>query len=263
MIAQQYCPTRNSMILTTSIYIDSSRTTSSDIVCTINTYHEYTENTMVISKKLRASLPYNKKIDEILTGRNPTQYQKRMISDANKVLGEDLKLEKNQYYENLRIKQAEVESVKNYCATKIQALFRGYLCRPKSTYKQIRKSALKFSVSELHDELCNYASALNLKPITGLSLESHHKTSRRRRKIEAAAAFRIQRFFSMIVARKKCCDILNRMRSDQFIRASRAIIKAFRVFKLKKLFIRRREQIRQASIVKLQSVCRSFTTRLR
>jgi hypothetical protein len=44
---------------------------------------------------------------------------------------------------------------------------------------------------------------LNFAPIFGLTLEKSSKTSKRKKKIENAAAYRIQRFFAMILSRKK------------------------------------------------------------
>lgn len=196
---------------TTTTYHDFTRSTFSDIVCIVNSTkrQQSNEKSSSSSSKFRASMPYKKAIvlaplQSVQSSDYPSSTVRVRESMENHVkLHEELKQERNRYFNKIISDKEEVARLQSESATKIQALFRGYRARPRylrRVYKPMAKP--KLMISKLHEELCIYASELNLKPIPGLNIETYRKTSKRRKKIENAAAFHICRFFMMISAKK-------------------------------------------------------------
>ncbi len=100
-------------------------------------------------------------------------------------------------------------------------------------YSRKRKVVVVLSQNELQDELCRMAATLSLSPIAGLSLEARSKTSRRRNRIENAAAFRLQKFFRMLYERSMARFVVDARKRDLIQRSAKIITKAVRYIKTK------------------------------
>ena len=62
-------PVRQPMAISTMYFVNTIRTTYSDIVCTINTVEEFNDIPLFKSKKFRSALPTSQK-----KNKNPTEY---------------------------------------------------------------------------------------------------------------------------------------------------------------------------------------------
>lgn len=113
----------------------------------------------------------------------------------------------------------------------------------------------------MQDELCTLAAKLGLKPIDGLNLETRSKTSRRKEKIMNAAAFRLHRFFDMILKRSRARKRVFARREEIINSAAKIITRAVRYVKMKK-FVKRCDNIKkQQMATKIQCRTRIFHAR--
>lgn len=219
-------------------YKAAVRTTLCDIMCTSNTIGAYHGSKREKLKSLVATMPYEK--SKTINGpiKGATLYQKMRVNDITVRKTEELKRSRDEFVQKMKREKYEKDIFKNIAAAKIQALFRGFRARPKKIDHRKPKKTVILTQSELYDELCAMAAKLDLPPIPGLSLEARSKASKRKRKIETAATFRIQRFFKMLVARRKARARLDLRRIEIVDDAARRITKFFR-------FIKNREALKR------------------
>ena len=174
-------------------WVTADRVTGVDIMCISNT-HQIDRNNYSKSTSLRASMPYKPTKTFSSLPKGSTHFQRLKLNDSRREQSEVLKNEMVTFFEKLAIERDERKMVEAKSATRIQASFRGFrhrfnLCKCPPHVLPSRTQL------QLQDELCNWASLLNLPPIRGLSLENRSQTSKRFAKIRDAAAIRIQRFF--------------------------------------------------------------------
>ena len=204
-------PTRVAPTVMTTNYLCTGRSTNCDINCTVTTAEYYA--VPIIPPQLvtvMGKLPYKKKKKIIgSASKGETYFQKLKLSETKSKNQYLLKAEKEDFFQKLLRDRYEKEMYDNNAVTMVQALFRGYRKRKmmgliKSTYQRpLKKRPKPLQISELQDELCQYASLLTLKPIPGLSLESRGRASRRRQKIEIAASLRVATCMRMFLAKRK------------------------------------------------------------
>jgi hypothetical protein len=202
-------------------------------MCVKNTCLPYQNDpTLKSSRTLKAAFPYenNKKV---LSSSNVTPLQKLKIAENRVRKSNALKKEREEYFAKIREEETNCAFKKNKCATKIQAIFRGFRRRLKSnSYCRKRRFIPKVSMNQIQNELGSLANSISLKPISGLTLEPHGKASRRRAKIVAAAANQIKQYMRMVVERKKARRRMKCILEEKIAKSARAIQKFFRFVKI-------------------------------
>lgn len=228
-------PVGKPLIISNVLYVPTLRSTVCDIMCTINTAHPID----LIKppdklKPLHATFKYGKVKGISQPTKNNTLFQKLKAIEIKRDKDEQLKLDRDEFFRKLNAEKNDKDERCNFAAIKIQSTFRGFRARPK-TYSYIPKIKPKIVLSRnaIQDELCKMAASLSLKPIRGLSLEERSKTSRRRHKIETAAAFIIQRFFKMLYEKSMARIVLQTRREEIVHDSARIVTKAIRYVKMK------------------------------
>jgi hypothetical protein len=263
-----FVPTAEGMIIADAFFISTARTTICDIMCTTNTTnisHSGAKGKMLPnSKPMLAVLPYEKMKTLVGPYKATTRIQKIKIDNIMRQKMDDLRRDRDAFYYELLRERDELNALKNQSATVIQATFRGFCARPRNhSYIPQKKNIIVHSQHDMHDELCNLAAMLNLKPIPGLSLEARSKASKRRLRIENAAAYRVQRFFRMIGNRKLALVVIRAKIKENQNNSARIITRAVR-FVITKKFVTTVEIIkRERSAVIIQSYVRMFQGRER
>ena len=158
--------------------------------------------------------------------------------------------------------------MRNKSAVKIQACYRGFrkrkfMNRIKSMYNPKRKPKFLPTQMNMHDDLCRMFALLKVKPILGLNLEPRSKTLRRKARFEDAAAFRLQRFFKMILQKKLAQRILALKREQRIDRSARIITRCIRYMRTKKFVKRCIETKRRKKALQLQCCFRAFQAKNR
>ena len=144
---------------------------------------------------------------------------------TRKTKNEEFRLERFTF---LRKAQAVEESKKKreiLAATRIQALYRGYYSRPNIHRNKRRKKIIIMNSYQMKAFLCTLTKKLKFKHIPGLTLKMKATGSRQKIRIENAASYIIQRFFKMIVARKKAREIMTTEKSCRSRRATYVLTK--------------------------------------
>eukprot|EP00597_Dinobryon_sp_UTEXLB2267_P010545 CAMPEP_0170100816 /NCGR_PEP_ID=MMETSP0020_2-20130122/1879_1 /TAXON_ID=98059 /ORGANISM="Dinobryon sp., Strain UTEXLB2267" /LENGTH=2204 /DNA_ID=CAMNT_0010323775 /DNA_START=142 /DNA_END=6754 /DNA_ORIENTATION=- len=198
-------------------------------------------------------MPYER--SKTLNGpiKGATLFQKMRVNDITLRKTEELKRNRDEFIRQIKREKFEKDRLKFRAATKIQAAFRGFRARPKkpNSFRK-QKAIVVLSQSELYDELCVMAAKLDLSPIPGLNLEARSRASKRKRRIETVAIFRIQNFFKMLVAKKKAKATLRLKSIENVEKAARKLTKFFRYIKTKN-FVNRCEEIKKSRLIlKLQ-----------
>lgn len=263
-----YIPTFLSLSLQSQSYVPATRTTLCDIVCTTNTYmyESIAPDPPAAERQLYVTLPYTKEssLSMLTNDSKTTRYQKLKLEDIKLRRTFELRKDREAFLWKLHQEKSDKERRLYRAAVQIQAVFRGFRVRPRN-YSYIPRTKKKENLgqNELHDELCAIANRINLAPIPGLSLESRSKASRRKLKIENAAAFRIQRFFKMILYRSMALIVVRKKKHELFDTCARVITRSIAAMKQKK-FIKRVEIIKKdRSIIKLQCCFRRYKAMLR
>lgn len=258
-------PTKQPMSLSNACYVSSVRTTLCDIMCTVNA--SVLINVPPPPDKLRnltAVLPGNRSSQRNIKKKvkNATLFQNLILSENQQRVDFDLKRDREVFFFQLRKEKRDMEYKRNAAAVKIQALFRGFRKRRKpASYIRIKKRKRVHTQNDMQDELCTLAATIGLKPINGMSLETRSKTSRRKEKIIAAAAFRLHRFFSMILQRSRARKRLIERREEILNYSARILTRAVRYVKVKK-FVKKCDSIkRQQMALKIQCRVRIFQAR--
>jgi hypothetical protein len=235
-------------------------------MCTINTSKLFDAPRVIIDNNdhgvdIAASLPYAKAPP---LSHTTTRYQKMKISELKSRKIDQLKRDREFYFHQLAMERLETNMVRNKAAVKIQSLFRGYRKRHGiASYVRHRKRIVIMSQNAMQDELCKMALFLSLTPISGLSLEARSKTSRRKNRIENAAAFRLQRFFRMLFARSMARKRLLVRRVEIVEKSAKTITRAIRYIKTKN-FVKQCDVIKKnRSALKMQMRFRIFAARMK
>jgi hypothetical protein len=247
--------------------VASLRTTLCDIQCTTNTPFPVLDlpPPPEKTKQLVATLPYHKPYAGLVgPSHATTKFQKFQGDDTVVRKMAALKRDKETFFRKLEHEKHTIAQRRNRAATKIQATFRGYRARPNKHYYVPKKKPKAFLTHlELYDELCQMAANLKLDPIAGMSLEFRTKASKRRQRIENAAAFRMQRFFRMLYQRSIAQLILLLKRKDKINRAARVVTKAVR-YVITKKFVKRANIVKHVKMAtKIQCCLRCYQARLR
>lgn len=258
-------PTAKPMDVTYPAYVQSQRTTLCDVMCTSNSAMPMMDLPTPPEKlrPLLATLPYEK-IPLVGPMKSSTKFQKFKV-DGNKTrVIEELKKERLEFLEKIKSEKELLDMKKARAAIKIQATFRGYKIRRKRrTYNPKRKFRGGLSQNEIQDELCKMAVDLKLKPIPGLNLEWRTKASKRKIRIENAAAYRIQRFFKMITARNLAKIVVQTKRMEFLNRQARIITRSIVYMKTKNFAKRVDAMKRERSAIKIQAQVRKFQAQAR
>lgn len=257
--------TAKSMDVTYPAYVQSQRTTLCDVMCTSNSAMPLMELPTPPEKlrPLLATLPYEK-IPLVGPMKATTKFQKFKV-DGNKTrIIEELKKERLEFLEKIKAEKDFLDMKKSRSTIKIQAAFRGYKIRRKRrTYIPKKKFRSGLSQNEIQDDLCKMAVELKLKPIAGLNLEWRTKASKRKIKIEYAAAYRIQRFFKMITARNLAKVVVQSKRIDYLNQQAKVITRAIVYMKTKNFAKRVDAMKRERSAIKIQAQLRKFQAQAR
>ncbi len=239
-------------------YVHSVRSTLCDIMCTINTHKSFeVQSSEAFSDSISASLPY--KSSQVNSAAGATRFQKLKISEIKHRKVDQLKRDRELYFNKLLVERYESNILRQSSAVKIQSLFRGYRKRPgMCDYSRQKKIIAVMSQNEIQDELCRMAAGLHLNPIAGLSLEARSKTSRRKNRIENAAAFRLQKFFRMLYERSMARFVVDIRRLEIINRSAKTITKAVRYIKTKN-FVKKCDVIKKNNkALKIQMRFRIF-----
>lgn len=264
-----YPPTFAPMGNTRVYFVSTTRTTACDIMCTTNSALPEVLNSLPPppnDPSLVASLPYEKAPQSSISGqrKGATLFQKFRAGELVERKNVELRKEREDYMRKLFCDKKERDEKLYRAAVKIQKIFRGFRVRPRS-YSYIPKKKRKkiFTQNELHDILCDIAGKLDLKPIAGLNLESRVKASKRKQKIENAAAFIIQRFFRMIFQRSLALLVVKTRRFDLINKSACIITRAIRFLKTKN-FVKRAEMVNKGRcVLKIQCAYRKWRSYLR
>jgi len=208
-----------------------------DVMCITNTQSVCkvpVELPTFLTEKADATMPYKHNGVTKLPKGN-TSYTLFKNIELKNVRSEEMKKEREAFFEKMdrdRREKAEKESV---AVVKIQAFVRGVLVRrPEDKRVSKKPPILRIgvvncpAVRKIQDELCDYCHLLGLKPIAGLSLETRLKQNKRRRRIELAAAIRLQSYFRMVVCMIQTKSKLKIARECAVHHASLVITKFFK-----------------------------------
>lgn len=253
-------PTVEGMVLANPCFISTVRTTICDIMCTTNTARMASNPRVSASTEpLLVALPYEKVKSFAGAFKATTRFQKLKGEAINGQKMNELRQDRETFYYRMLRERQDVNALKNRAATRIQAAFRGFRSRPRNhAYHPQRKRIPNYSQNDMQDELCTLASLLHLPPIPGLNLEARTKASKRKLRIENAGAFRIQRFFKMILCKKMALVVVRNKVFEKRNNSARTITKAVR-FVITKKFVKRVDLIkRERSAIKIQAYVRRF-----
>jgi hypothetical protein len=263
-------PAATAMVISPVSYLSAVRTTLCDIMCTSNRAFAMDGNKIEALKPVfTAKLPYPKmrsgSVADIkqTPGFIGTGWQTVRINDIKSVKTNDLKRDRNQYFDKLAEEKALKDAARTKSAILIQRMFRGYskrisMGRIKIFYSPKHKRRFVTSQINMQDDLCRLFAKLPLKPIDGLNLEPRSKTSRRKARFENAAAYRLQRFFARIVAMVKARRLVA-VKKEQFVdKCARICTRAIR-FMRTKLFTKKCMVLKaNKTSVKIQCAFRTF-----
>ena len=262
-------PRGQDLTLTIPSVVTSNRTTSTLVLCTLNT--AVIRNVKVdsptkpkLSMSAKATLPYaSRRNTTSLNAINSpgkggkTQFEDLRGLETHLQRNQELKEERDLYMDALYKEREEIEWIDYLSACKIQAIYRGFNVRGRSEEYQYygrspprspkRKSNETYFLSstpthtfrnEIVDELCSYASTLKLAQIRGLTLEPRGKANRRKQKMQISALARVVKFFRMICARSNALRDMRELLIEKKKKMANRIIKCFRLIFIKKFRVK-------------------------
>lgn len=243
-------PTARAMNQTHPLYSPAMRTTGCDIMCLTNT--SIVANTLSSTGSLKSStatIPYEK-LKRVVGNKfhGSTPMQQLRASEVKLKRNNELKAERNSYFAQIRKEEQGRKT-----STQVPEV--------DTKDEPIQEKHMKISHTDIYEELCNLQSQISLKPVPGLSLESKGKHSKRKAKMEAAAARRLQLFFKMIVSRHSARLYMSAYANHLRHVSARAVVKFFRLVKLKALTKNLERTRRATCVVKIQCCVRKFLAR--
>ena len=265
-------PTVSAMSISAMSFVATSRTTVCDIMCTTNTEiarHSKSE------KKGFKSLPYSPVVKfpyqpdiRIVSGsRGKTNVDKYILAGHQSKRNEKLKRERVEFFKKVQEEKNNKLKLERDCVIRIQACYRGYRVRRPTSYRKKEKKCANMkstrNFNELQEELCTLAEGLDLKPIPGLSLENRGKKSRRRARLELAAAIRIQSFVRMSLAVLSTTRQLERIRRTRMERAAAVLQRFFKWVRKQTAIAILEAQAEERAIVKIQTRIRIYAAKNR
>jgi hypothetical protein len=179
---------------------------------------------------------------------------------------DEMKRERELFFGKMESDRLEKMDREVEAATKIQAFARGVLVRPwpEETRQSKKPPIIRLGISnsrvvqQIQDELCGYSVQLGLKPISGMSLENRNKQNKRRKRIELAAALRLQSYFRMLKCVMMTKRRLTQARQTMKQRASLVITKFFKWVRRVATHHKMQNANRNYSVVKIQTCHRMF-----
>jgi hypothetical protein len=255
--------------LSSDSIVTASRTTTSDVMCIVNTQKALAKSTLDIprykSLKPIATLPYKFNSKPKLSEGN-TDFSSLKNVELKEKGSLELKRERERFFRKLERERNEKTYRESASIVKIQAIVRGFLARPRTKPRR-KKVTVPFLVpgapvsdeaQEIQNELCSYAQMLGLKPIPGLSLEARAKHNRRREKIILAASIRISTFFKLTLIALRAKKTAESAKKNIQQRASVKIQKFFRF--VRREVVKRKTQSwkRERAVLKIQTRFRIF-----
>jgi hypothetical protein len=249
--------------------VSVSRTTTSDVLCVINT-QKSTPATHDLPRyktlKPIATLPYKSNQRPKLPD-GKTDFSALRNVELKEKSGNELKKERDLFFQKLHQERNEKTYRESLSSVKIQAAARGFLARPRIKPRRKSKAIVPFlvpgapisnEVQEIQNELCSYAHLLGLKPIPGLSLEARAKHNRRREKIVLAASMRISAFFKLTLVALRARKTVKIAKLNIQERASIKIQRFFRY--VHRAIAKQKSQsiLRERAVLKIQTRFRIF-----
>ena len=237
-------PTRSSLETTPTVYMASCRTTLVDVMTTLNTAsHVKGAKPEIFKGKTSdtATLPQRMEQLSLKSEQSPgrggkTRFEQLKSLDAHYSRCQGLLNERDDYFLALYAEKQAKEDMMHYCATLIQARFRGFNARPRMGYRWapprspgLKFRTWKFTPNEIADELCALAARIQMPRIPGLTLEPRGKASKRQRNIELAARRQLVLFFKMIRARSIARRYVAEVKSQRNDLMQKRIIRLFRM----------------------------------
>ena len=231
-----------------STEISSLRTTKVDVMTTLNTASHVKGSkpeALVTKAQALATLPQRFEEVSLRAEMSPgrggkTRFEKLKGLDSHYYRCQSLLEERNEYFLALYAEKQAKEDMQHYCATRIQAMYRGFNARPRMGYSWgpprspgLKFRTWKFAPNEIADELCKLSSRINLPIIPGLTLEPRGKASKRQRNIRIAAHRRLVLFMRMIVAKFKARRYIAQVRQNLHNKMARRIVRLFRMIMAK------------------------------
>lgn len=268
-------PTFSPMSLSLSNTVYTGRTTNCDIMSVINTTRVQKILKMAMSPPQQsatdspnATLPYKKsmaKLGATLTADTP--WTKLQLAKVQRERTTQLVRERDNFMVQLMKERCDEEQLQNWCVIKIQATFRGFRRRPRTLLqhemrrRKDKRDLPRNSLQGIHEELCSMAKRLRLRTIAGLTLVPKSMQAKRRRKISGAAAMRIQRFFRMLVARRKARAQMADVRLAMKNAMVRIIVRFFKYCFIKSFGMKALNSRKGVSAVFVQNQARAFLAR--
>lgn len=251
-------PTARPMAMSITSFISSFRTTACDIMCTLNT--SIIATSLKDSDVKPVSLPYKHQFSLKSESKGSTPFQKLKLAESHRKKHEEFLEERREYFDRLYFSRSIAKEIANQSKEN---------CNDPETQKKLANETLEsfskkpISCLEIQDELCNLASKLGLKPIAGLNLEPRSKTFKRRFKIENAASFRIQRFFRMILERKKARFYMASVRTGLIHKHAKVVTRFFRFIIIKNFTKKCDVSKRHAAAIIIQCFVRKYLAKLK
>ena len=244
MDSYRMTPTRSGLETTPTVYMASCRTTLVDVMTTLNTAsHAKGAKPEIFKGKTSdtATLPQRMEQLSLKSEQSPgrggkTRFEQLKSLDAHYSRCQGLLNERDDYFLALYAEKQAKEDMMHYCATLIQARFRGFNARPRMGYRWapprspgLKFRTWKFAPNEIADELCDLAARIKMPRIPGLTLEPRGKASKRQRNIELAARRQLVLFFKMIRARSIARRYVAQVKSQRNDLMQKRIIRLFRM----------------------------------
>lgn len=269
-VLEDFDPTHASryMMVKSSSISACLRVTSCDIMCTSSTFRLYDLPPVKYKAKKAAKLPY--RTPDVLPAfsSGSTDLQLLVNAESKQKRSDELKLERANFLSALHDGREMQTQLKNVAAVKIQARFRGYRRRRGTIdldklIKDRQSNPKLLSSKIIREELTDWAAAIGLKPVPGLSLESTVKKSLRQRRIEKRAAIKIQYFLRILCAMSEANRRRAKVLKQRQDEAATRIQRFFKYLVFQTKFEGVVALLKRSGAVRIQTYCRGFLARFR
>jgi len=271
-------PTRSGLDAAPTVCMSSFRTTLVDVMTTLNTA-SFAKGAKPEILKLKtseiAALPQRTEAVSLKSVMSPgrggkTSFEKLRSLDAHYQRCQSLLDERDDYFLALYAEKQAKDDMQHFCATLIQAVFRGFNARPRMGYRWapprspgLKFKTWKFAPNELFDELCDLAAKIKMPRLPGLTLEPRGKSSKRQKNIMLAARRRLVLFFHMIRARNVARRYIAEVKARRNHVMQKRIVRLFRMIFAKSFTSKAMAVKRGRGATKINNFCRQFLARKR